>query len=147
MAQIDIEKLAELTADSDKIFLSAEGENVLVQLLEIQEQVNAAVAAAELKLEEAGLKLNANFSSIQGDRVKVSYRPYGPKYYIDEENIGLAPKELYTIESKVTYKIDADAVEKWTDEHKGMPAGIKEVERKKSLKFGLKKPRGAKNGE
>ena len=139
MAQIDIEKLADLKADADKIFLSADGENVLVQLLEIQEQVEAAITAAELKLEEAGLKLSPDFSSIQGDRVKVYYRAYGSKYYVDEPNINLAPKELYTVESKVTYKIDGDAVDKWTEEHGGMPTGIIAVERKKSLKFSLKK--------
>lgn len=141
MAQIDIEKLAELKADADKIFLSADGENVLVQLLEIQEQVEAAITAAELKLEEAGLKLSPDFSSIQGDRVKVYYRAYGSKYYVDEANINLAPKELYTVESKITYKIDADAVEKWAEEHGAMPTGINEVDRKKSLKFTLKKGR------
>ena len=139
MAQIDIEKLADLKADADKIFLSADGENVLVQLLEIQEQVEAAITAAELKLEEAGLKLSPDFSSIQGDRVKVYYRAYGSKYYVDEPNINLAPKELYSVESKVTYKIDGDAVDKWTEEHGGMPTGIIAVERKKSLKFSLKK--------
>lgn len=139
MAQIDIEKLAKLKAEADKIFLSPEGEDVLVQLLEIQEQVEEAITAAELKLEQAGLKLNPNFNSIQGDRVKVYYRAYGSKYYMDEQNVGQAPKELYTVESKVTYKIDADLVDKWTDEHGGMPTGIIAVDRKKSLKFSLKK--------
>lgn len=139
MAQIDIEQLAKLTAEADKIFLAPEGEQVLVQLLEIQGQVEAAIEATEAKLEEAALKLSPNFNSIQADRIKVYYRAYGSKYYLDEANINLAPKELYTAESKVTYKVDADAVDKWVEEHGAMPTGINEVERKKSLKFTLKK--------
>jgi hypothetical protein len=65
----------------------------------------------------------------------VYYRAYGQKYYIDETQLDLAPKELYSIETKTNYVIDAKAVDKWVKEHKGMPAGITEVERKKSLTF------------
>lgn len=139
MAQIDIELLTQLTADADKIFMTPEGENELVKLLEIQAQVEDAIDLAKAKLEAAGLKVNPNFNSIQGDKVKVYYRAFGAKYYVNEEQINLAPKELYTVESKVTYKVDADAVDKWVDEHKGMPTGINEVERTKKLSISLKK--------
>lgn len=136
MAQIDIEKLKELTADAGKIFLTPTGEDTLVQLLEIQAQVEAAIEEAEKTLEEAALKLDPNFTSIQADKIKVFYRAYGTKYAIDESQLPAIPKELYT--TKTTYSPDSKAVEKWVDEHKGLPVGIVEKERNKSLKFTLK---------
>lgn len=145
MAQINIEKLAKITAKADEIFLSPEGEQVLVDLLEIQAQVETAIDEAKKKLEAAALKANPNFSSIQANKVKVYYRAYGAKYYIDEAQINLAPKELYQIESKVTYKIDTKGVEKWVDQNGHMPAGIKEVERNKSITFSLKNSKGGEN--
>ena len=44
---IDIEKLDKLLVDADKIFLTPEGEKVLVQLLELQDQVEAAIKERE----------------------------------------------------------------------------------------------------
>lgn len=145
MAQIDIEKLKDLVVKADDIFLTPEGEKVLVQLLEMQDQVENAIVEAKAKLEAAALKANPNFSSIQANQIKVYYRAFGSKYYIDENQINLAPKELYTSEEKVVYKIDTKAVDKWIDQHGGLPTGINEVERKKTLSFGLKKNGGTDN--
>lgn len=145
MATINIERLQELVAKADEIFLTPEGEKVLVDLLDMQAQIEDAITAAKQKLEAAALKANPNFSSIQGDKVKVYYRAFGAKYYIDENNINMAPKELYEIESKVTYKIDTAAVDKWIDAHGALPTGINEVERKKSISISLKKNGGTGN--
>lgn len=145
MAQIDIEKLNNLIAKADDIFLSADGEQVLIDLLKIQEQLDTAFAEAKAKLEAAALKKNPNFSSIQSDKVKVYYRAYGAKYYVDEANINLAPKDFYTVESKITYKVDTKGLEKEIEKTGKVPAGIIEVERKKQLTFTLKK--NAKNDD
>lgn len=145
MAQIDIEKLNNLVTKSDEIFLSADGEQVLIDLLAIQEQVEQAITAAKLKLEQAALKANPNFSSIQANKVKVYYRAYGAKYYIDEANLNLAPKEFYTTESKITYKIDTKGLEKHIEQTGKVPAGIIEVERKKQLTFAIKKGKETEN--
>lgn len=138
MANIDTDQLNELVVKADEIFLTPQGEKVLIKLLEIQDQVEKAIDEAKVKLEAAALKANPNFSSIQADKIKVYYRAYGARFYIDEAQINLAPKELYTAEPKITYKIDTKAVEKWVDQHGGMPTGIKEVERTKSITFSLK---------
>lgn len=137
---IDLDKLTNLAKDADGIFVSAEGGEVLATICELEAQLKEAREKAEAILEATALKLDPNFNSIRNDKVKVYYRPYGSKYYVDEALIASTPKELYT--SEVKYKVDTKAVEKWTEEHKGMPAGIVEVERKKTLSFSLK--RGAK---
>jgi hypothetical protein len=142
MIQIDLDKLDELVAKSDEIFLTPEGEKVLIKLLEMQKQVEYAITAAKVKLETAALKTDEHFSSIQADKIKVYYRAFGQRYYIDEKMLNLAPKELYTSEEKVVYKINTKAVDKWIDQHGGMPAGITEVGRKKSITFSLKDKNG-----
>lgn len=134
--KIDVEKLDRLKKDADKIFLDPEGENILLQLLEIEEQVRLAIDEAKAKLEKAALKMNPNFSSIQADKIKVYYREYGAKYYVDESHADMIPQGMVT--EKKTYAVDSRAVEKYVDEKGGLPMGIKEVERKKTLSFSLK---------
>src|SRR3990167_6074244 len=121
MIHIDIDRVGDLTVNADEIFLKPEGERVLVKLLDLQEQIENAISEAKIKLEVAALKANPNFSSIQANKVKVYYRAFGAKYYIDESNIKMAPKELYQAEEKVVYKIDTKAVDKWIDQHGGPP--------------------------
>lgn len=134
---IDLEKLTNLEKDADGIFMSPEGGEVLATICELEAKLKEAREKAEAILELTALKLDPEFKSIRNDKVKVYYRAYGAKYYIDEALIASTPKELYT--SEVKYKVDTKAVEKWTDEHKGMPTGVVEVERKSSLSFSLKK--------
>lgn len=136
--QIHIEKLEELKKQADAIFISADGEKVIVKVFEIQKQVEEAMKEIKATLLAKGLEIDPNFTSIQGDLVKVSRRAFGSRYQIDEAHIELAPKELYTVETKTSYKLDGDAVEKWAEEHKGMPAGIIEIQREKVLSISLK---------
>lgn len=134
--KIDIEKLDDLVKKSNKIFITPEGEEVLLQLLALQEQVEAAIDEAEKRLEESALKLDPNFTSLQANRIKVYYRAYGSKYKIDESRINDIPKELYTL--SVRYSANTKEIEKYSDEHKGLPLGIVEADRTKSLKFSEK---------
>lgn len=133
---IEVEKLASLTKDADKIFLTPEGEQVLVDLLEIKAQVEAAIDEAEKRLEEAALQLDPEFKSIQADRIKVYYRAFGSTYKIDDSLADQIPAELYTV--KKSYAPNVAAINEWTKEHGGMPIGIIEPERPKQLKFKLK---------
>jgi hypothetical protein len=139
MVKINVEKLDQLKADADKIFLLPDGEKALVQLLDIQKQVEAAIDEAKQRLETAALKVNPNFSSIQGDRIKVYYREYGAKFYVDDTQADLIPAGL--VVERVSYSVDSKAVENWVDEKGKMPTGIKEVERKKTISISLKNGR------
>ena len=129
----------DIQQEAGKIFINYEGEKLLIGLLELQEQVENALKEAKEVLVKAGSEINPNFTSIQGDRVKVAYRSYGQRFYIDEAHVDLAPTELYTKEQKISYKVDSKAVEKWIDMNGGMPAGINEVDRPKTLSITLKK--------
>lgn len=134
---IAIERIDKLISEADKIFLDADGENVLVELLEIQKQVEDAIDQAKSILEEKALKLDPNFASIQGDKVKVYYRSYGSKYIIDESNLSKLPKELYN--TKVKYEPDSKAIDNYINENEGkIPLGIIEKERTKQISISLK---------
>jgi len=99
--QINIEKLEKLTLEADKIFLDPEGEEVLLQLIEIQEQVEQAIKTAKQVLSAKALSLDANFKSLSSDKVKVYYRSYGAKYFVDEKNIEYAPEQLFTTQAGI----------------------------------------------
>ena len=134
--KIDIDKLEKLVVDSDKIFLTPEGEEVLMQLLEIRQQVEDAIDAAEAKLEETGIKIDPNFSSIQSNKVKVYYRAFGSRYKIDPSLVDQLPKNLYKVITK--YNAVSDEIDKYANDNKGLPLGIIEPERKKQITFSLK---------
>ncbi len=133
---IDTEKLGALLVDSDKIFLTPEGEDVLIQLLDVRQQVEDAIDAAKKKLEETALKIDPNFSSIQASKVKVYFRAFGARYKVDPSLVDKLPKNLYEVSTR--YNANAEEVEKYAEEHKGLPLGIIEAERTKTISFGLK---------
>lgn len=138
LVKIEMGNLAKLVAEADLIFLKPQAENTLVQLLDLQVQIEAAIDEANKRLEAAALKVNPNFKSIRGDKIKVFYRSYGSKYKIDETVLNLIPPELYEAKVKTTYAVNDEAVAKFTEVNKGMPVGIIEAVRPKYLKFTLK---------
>lgn len=135
--KIEIEKLDELVDKSGDIFISVDGEKVLVQLLDIQEQVDQAITKAKEILETKALAIDPNFSSINGDEIKVSYRYYGAKYYIEDDKIDQVPADLYKVTKR--YSVNTKELEQYIEEKSGVPVGIREVERKKSMNIAKKR--------
>lgn len=133
---IEIEKVEELISKAGDIFITPEGENALVSLLELQETIENAIDEAEKRLEESALKLNPNFKSLISDKVKVYYRAYGERYKIDESVVTALPENLYSV--KKSYKAVPEEVEKFIEEKGTLPFGVYENDRKKSLKFSRK---------
>ena len=131
--KIDIEKLDALVGKADEIFLKPEGEKVLLDLLKIEDQVSKAIKEAKEKLEKAALKISPDFKSIQGDSVKVFYRCYGSKYYIDEMLEDQVPKELKKVTKRVV--VDTKALGSYMKIHKGLPVGIITADRTKQITF------------
>lgn len=136
LIQINTEEIAKLVADGDKIFLSPDGEAPLVELLKLQKTVEEAIDITRKQLEETALAINPNFSSIQGDKVKVYYRKYGSQYTIDPSHIAELPEKLY--KTQVKYSANKVAIEEFLKEHGGLPLGINEPERTKQLSITLK---------
>lgn len=137
IVKIDTDHLGQLVEKSDGIFLSADGEQALLSLLELQETIDVAVKEAKTKLADAAIKISPDFKSINGDHVKVYYREYGSRYYLDQSQIDDIPQNLYKVTTH--YSIDIKAVEDFEREHNGLPVGIKIAKRQKSIVFTRKR--------
>jgi hypothetical protein len=135
--EIKIENLNKLVKDADKIFMTPDGEKVLLDLLELQDRVAEAISSAKTTLASTALKLSKDFSSIQGDKVKVYFRAYGAKYIIDESRAKNLPKQFYT--ETIRKAINTPEVDSFVAEHGGLPDGIAEPERVKQISFSKKK--------
>jgi hypothetical protein len=141
---IEIEKLDSLVSDADKIFITPEAEEVLLQLLDLQKQIEGAIDEAKKKLEAKALELNPNFKSIRSDNLKVFYRQYGQKYTIDESYIKQIPAHLY--KTKFSYTTVSKDIDAYFAEHGALPLGIIEKEREKSIAFS-RREKGVFEGE
>lgn len=133
---IDTAKVLELVKSGDKILFSADGEKVIVELNEMQAMIETALHDVKKNIQESALKLDPTFTSIQGDRVKVSYRAYGTRYRIDQTKLQEIPAEFY--KSKVTYSPEIKAIEEFVDKQGGLPDGILENVREKQIQITVK---------
>ena len=77
---VDLEEIKLIAGKADKLLLEINTEKELAKLLNLQLQIEEAIVNAQKLIEEAGLKLNPNFKSVEGDLIKASYRAYGQKY-------------------------------------------------------------------
>lgn len=133
---VDTDKVASMSQDGDKILLNAEGEQLLIDLYKIQETVEQAIHDAKEKIKESALAIDPNFLSIQGDKVKISYRAYGARFSIDPTLVDQLPKEMYKV--KTTYSPELKAVESFIEEKGGLPVGINENIREKQIQVTIK---------
>lgn len=135
--EISIEKLDELVAEGDGIFMSREAEEVLVQFLEIKKQVEHAEQQIKHKLITKGLSLSTNFKSIEGEKISIRYQKSGVKYELHPETIETVPRNLYNVKfTPETKEIDA-----YYREHRALPAGITPKDRRKTLYLSLRNNR------
>ena len=134
--KIDIEKIEEIVKKGDEIFLSAEGEKALIDLLKIEEQLEKAKTAIREKLEVKALSLDKNFKKIQGEKIKVYYRTFGSKYYIDESYLDDIPEDLYRVHKRIV--ADTKNIEDYSKQNGSLPIGVKTADRKKSISISYK---------
>lgn len=128
---VDMAAVEKLVLEGSEIVATPEAEEALVNLLALQTKINTAVAEAKHRIEERALKLNKNFASVQGERIKVGYQFFGAQYAIDPTNIDKLPKDLYKQETK--YSIVTPALKKYLKENEHLPLGVVERERSKSI--------------
>ena len=134
--EIPIEKVGDLEKKGDQILFKTTGEEALVQLFKIQEQVEEAIKNVKTRIEAKALELDPNFKAVIGDKVKVGYRYFGQRYFLDQSKVDKVPQNMLV---KVTkYNLDLKELDKWTETHKNLPEGIKENERLKQITIKIK---------
>ena len=133
---IDIEKIQAITK-GDEIFLSPEGEKALLDIIEVENQIKEVKDRIKQQLEQTGLKVNPNFKMIQGDKIRVYYRSFGSRYFIEPGREKEVPAEL--VEEKVSLKLNIKELDKWVTEKGALPFGVAESDRNKQITFRLRK--------
>lgn len=98
---IDTNELTKLKAEAEVIKLSPEAEQTLTRISEIEAQIAEIKDIAKAQLLERAKELNPDFKSWEADNVRVSMRPYGAKYYVNEAELDMAPKDLFKTEADV----------------------------------------------
>lgn len=134
---VDLTKVAELVSDGKDLFLTPDAEKAIVELFALKDQIEAAIEELKGTLAAAGEEYNPDFTSIKADSVRVSYRQYGGKYAVDDSHAADIPEGL--VEPKVSYKVLTKEIDAWVDEHGGLPLGINERERAKTISISIKK--------
>lgn len=128
---VDLDHVKQLAEEGSDIVFSAAAEQALYDLLKLEQQIKGAIATAKRSIEEKALAYNPNFTSVQGERVKVGYQFFGPKYAIDDMNLRKLPKELY--KEKLTYSPVSPAIDKYAKENGKLPVGVIVRERTKTI--------------
>lgn len=137
IVKVNMDDVKILVEKGKDIIVTPQAETSILQLLDLQARVDEAVERMKGMIAEAGLKYNPNFTSIKGEKVKIMFREYGGRFTYDATRLDDIPKTLY--KPKVSIALDAKAIEKWTEEHGGLPLGILEAQRSKTLSISLKK--------
>lgn len=135
VVHIDASDLPILREEGKELVFKRSAEDAIEKLLKLDMQVKFAIDYVKREIEKAGLALNPDFKSVQGDKIKVGYRFFGAKYYIDNDKLDKLPKELVTVEVIKKHKLaSASEIEKYIKEHDGkLPEGLVEAERQKQI--------------
>lgn len=126
----DTDEIKATCIDAQTFALNAEAEKSIVRLLDIQEQLNEFIEQVKQGIIERAQEIDANFTSITGDNIKLEYRETGSKFtLVDHETVDTT---FVTLTERMA--VNAKAVERFMAENNGeLPAGVKMNERKKSI--------------
>lgn len=125
----DTDKIKEACIDAQTFALNANAEKSIVRLLDIQEQLNEFIEQVKQGIIDRAQEIDANFTSIAGDNIKLEYRETGSKFtLVDHETVDTT---FVTLTERMA--VNTKAVEQFWKEHGTLPTGIKLNERKKTL--------------
>lgn len=125
----DINLLAE---ESGKAVISPKAEESLVKLINIYKHLGEVIDIVKKNIEKSGLEIDEGFTGVVGEKVGITYRPFGEKYtYTDFD------KARAFLREKSYVKVDTTLVDAYRKQHKKLPEGIAENERIKSIVFSL----------
>lgn len=130
---VNLDDLDKLVKKGEEIIMSPEAEGALIQLLDLRDKIELAYDEAKVRIEKAALKEDAHFKSVQGDKIKAGYRPFGAKYAIDPSLISKISPELITVSTR--YSPVSKAVDAFMADHKNLPQGISLRDRKPKITF------------
>lgn len=130
VVKIDPAEIVRLQSEGKTIVFNPKAENAIVQLLALEREVKDAVEWLKSEIERQALEYNEDFTSIKGDKIKVNYSAAGAKYKGETKNHS---KKFWT--KKITWSLNAKAIDEFKARRSQLPAGIKEMPRKKTIRI------------
>lgn len=132
---IDLDEIDELSTQADKVFISADGEKVILDLLEAKERIDAALERAKEIIREKIQEIDPNLASIQGDQIKIQHRYFGNRYEFT------STEDTSFLVERTSFTVDTKKVNEYLKENEKLPKGITLAERSKQIVFKAKKGR------
>ena len=126
---LDSDKIASLCQTAEGFAMDAQAEASLCKLLDVQDSINKFVDEVKSKIVENALKIDNDFTSLTGDKLKLEYRAVGSEFeLVDHETV-----EATYVTKTERMGVNAKAVRGFLEEHGYLPNGIKMKERNKTL--------------
>lgn len=132
---INLDEIDELSTQADKVFISADGEKVILDLLEAKERIDAALDRAKEIIREKIEAIDPNLASIQGDQIKIQHRYFGNRYEFT------STEDTSFLVERASFSVDTKKVNEYLKENQKLPKGIVLAERSKQIVFKAKKGR------
>lgn len=126
-----------LVQGSKSITIHPQGEQLLMQLLELKEKVDKAIEDAKSILKVAIEEVDPDLTSISSDNVKVMHRVYGMKYSLDSNLIDQLDEKF--VNRKVSYSPNTKEIDKEIETNGSIPNGVIINDRNKTVSITLKK--------
>jgi len=126
-----------LVQGSKSITIHPQGEQLLIQLLELKEKVDKAIEDAKSILKVAIEEVDPDLTSISSDNIKVMHRVYGLKYSLDSNLVDQLDEKF--VNRKVSYSPNTKEIDKEIDTNGSIPNGVIINDRNKTVSITLKK--------
>ena len=126
---IDSDQIARLCQTAEGFALDSEAEDSLCKLLDIQDQINQFVEEVKSKIAEKATQIDADFTGLSGDRLKLEYRATGAEFALEDH----ATVDEMFITRTERMGVNAEAVRDFVEANGYLPAGVIVRKRKKTL--------------
>lgn len=126
---IDSDQIARLCQTAEGFALDSEAEDSLCKLLDIQDQINQFVDEVKNKIAEKATQIDADFTGLSGDRLKLEYRATGAEFALEDH----ATVDEMFITRTERMGVNAEAVRDFVETNGYLPAGVIVRKRKKTL--------------
>jgi len=126
-----------LVQGSKSIAIHPQGEQLLIQLLELKEKVDKAIEDAKSILKVAIEEVDPDLTSISSDNIKVMHRVYGLKYSLDSNLVDQMDEKF--VKRKVSYSPNTKEIDNEIGKNGTIPNGVIINDRNKTVSITLKK--------
>lgn len=120
-----------LVQGAKEITLNPKGEEILIQLLDLQNAVETALRQAKVTIAIAMSEIDPDLTSVSSNTIKIMNRVYGAKYRLDTNLIKDMDSKF--VKETISYAPDSYAIDQELKVTGNIPLGVNFVERNKTV--------------